>query len=60
MSRPVCKTCGSEIELRQHNVDGPKRWIHVPSRDYRCLVFAEPYMSFGVPVEFPATEEADR
>ena len=60
MSRTVCKTCGSEIELRQHNADAPKRWIHVPSNDYRCLVFAEPYMPFGVPVVFVVTEEADQ
>lgn len=51
--RFVCKYCGSEVEHRsQYNT--PSRWVHVPSLDYRCLLFAEPFAPFGSPVSVPA------
>lgn len=51
--RFVCKYCGSEVENRpQYDADAPKRWIHIPSLDYRCLLFAEPFSPFGSPVSF--------
>lgn len=52
--RFVCKYCGSTVELRpQYDVDAPKRWIHVPSLDYRCLLFAEPLRAVLNPCALP-------
>lgn len=57
--RFICKFCGSDVELRGTCTEHapPKRWIHVPSLDYRCLIFAEPYGPFGSPVSFPSSQE---
>lgn len=54
--RHVCRYCGNTVELRpQYDADAPKRWVHLSSLDYRCLLFADPYAPFGVPVEVPTT-----
>lgn len=38
-----CKYCGRPVELRpRYDADAPKRWVHVPSLDYRCMLYAEP------------------
>lgn len=46
--RFVCKYCGSGVEHRpRFGADSPRRWVHVPSLDCRCLLFAEPFALLG-------------